>query len=93
MLVCGAFFQPALLYIVPTTLGTCLLLAAYRGDLHEMWSGTHHQSTIAALLPVHQPLSTVEEEEFNSANYTGNEMAVFEIGEEHEQHEEEDGGI
>ena len=41
--------QPALLYLVPCTLGTTLLLAFRRGNFREMWKGTigenqgHHE--------------------------------------------------
>ncbi|KAI9917675.1 hypothetical protein PsorP6_012405 [Peronosclerospora sorghi] len=31
--------QPALLYLVPTTLGALLVLAKRRGDLDTMWTG------------------------------------------------------
>eukprot|EP00298_Acanthocystis_sp_HF-20_P010887 c19105_g2_i1.p1 GENE.c19105_g2_i1~~c19105_g2_i1.p1 ORF type:complete len:511 (+),score=148.54 c19105_g2_i1:27-1535(+) len=45
--------QPALLYLVPLTLGTTLLLALYRGHVNEIWNGVKsdlqqvllHQST------------------------------------------------
>lgn len=30
--------QPALLYLVPCTLGTCIILGLVRGELKEMWS-------------------------------------------------------
>merc|ERR1712066_1055247 len=32
--------QPALLYLVPGTLGTTLVLAVYRGELTHLWEGT-----------------------------------------------------
>lgn len=35
--------QPALLYLVPCTLGTTLLLAYKRGEVHYLWLGTPHQ--------------------------------------------------
>jgi len=31
--------QPALLYLVPTTLGTTLLLGFLRGELNALWNG------------------------------------------------------
>lgn len=40
--------QPALLYLVPTTLGVVLPVAFVRGDLREMWSGSHARSAAAA---------------------------------------------
>lgn len=30
--------QPALLYLVPCTLGTCVLLASVRGELKNLWN-------------------------------------------------------
>lgn len=46
--------QPALLYLVPCTLGVTVALAAYRGHLREMWKGIegqgsdHHMSLLDA---------------------------------------------
>ncbi|XP_071942100.1 signal peptide peptidase-like 2B [Antedon mediterranea] len=31
--------QPALLYLVPTTVGTALLVAKYRGEVRHLWNG------------------------------------------------------
>ncbi|KAL0451951.1 UNVERIFIED_CONTAM: Signal peptide peptidase-like 3 [Sesamum latifolium] len=30
--------QPALLYLVPSTLGICVLLGLIRGELYQLWS-------------------------------------------------------
>ena len=34
--------QPALLYLVPCTLGVIVVVAWYRGELSDLWSGTPH---------------------------------------------------
>lgn len=31
--------QPALLYLIPCTMGLCMALAWVRGELHGMWRG------------------------------------------------------
>ncbi len=31
--------QPAMMYIVPLTLGTFLIMATCRGDIKKMWKG------------------------------------------------------
>eukprot|EP00890_Picochlorum_soloecismus_P005715 jgi/Picsp_1/6144/NSC_03498-R1_protein len=39
----GQYGQPALLYLVPTTLGSCVLLSMLYGEFDEMWQGSHAQ--------------------------------------------------
>jgi signal peptide peptidase-like protein 2B len=44
----GQHGQPALLYLVPTTLGSCVLLAILYGEFDEMWQGFSAQPLASA---------------------------------------------
>ena len=44
----GQHGQPALLYLVPTTLGSCVLLAMLYGEFDEMWQGISAQPLASA---------------------------------------------
>lgn len=47
--------QPALLYLVPCTLGVVVLLAMYRGEFWDMWSTTKNRE----VLQMEDPISSV----------------------------------
>ncbi|CAK0866474.1 unnamed protein product, partial [Prorocentrum cordatum] len=57
--------QPALLYLVPGTLGTTVALAARRGELPLLWSGAScgRDSEPARCSHASQPYGRAEEEE------------------------------
>lgn len=62
VLVATAHGQPALLYIVPCTLGVVVALAWRRGHLHDMWNGTKRTSD--GLLPDHPDFAMEEASEY-----------------------------
>ena len=54
--------QPALLYLIPCTLGTVMLLSWCRGDLPAMWQGTEPEEDLDGLCKGRLP-SILEEDE------------------------------
>ncbi|MCO5583116.1 hypothetical protein L7F22_037024 [Adiantum nelumboides] len=44
--------QPALLYLVPCTLGVVVLLSLYRGEFSDMWSTTKHREVLQKEDPI-----------------------------------------
>eukprot|EP00300_Choanocystis_sp_HF-7_P036768 c52682_g1_i1.p1 GENE.c52682_g1_i1~~c52682_g1_i1.p1 ORF type:complete len:521 (-),score=123.91 c52682_g1_i1:79-1608(-) len=48
--------QPALLYLVPMTLGVTCLLAAWRGHLKQLWNNTPNEHSLLPVVQTAQPL-------------------------------------